>query len=136
MSEAVKHYIDTEQDRADIIEGTKHQQAGRVAEAMTLFRGVLKRNPNSVNAMCHLATLYWQGQKRFEDAEALLRRATQLAPDSFAAWLTLGALFIDREKYLDAINAYENATALDPTVRRPGPDSATPTGAQSIQRKP
>jgi tetratricopeptide (TPR) repeat protein len=70
--EAYREYIDSDPDRAAIIQGVEHQREGRFEEAVTAFQEVLRRNPKSVNAMRHLAVVYWQQEKRTEDAEALL----------------------------------------------------------------
>lgn len=112
--EAFKIYIDSDPDRARIIEGVEHQREGRIDEAIEAFREVLKRNPNSVNAMRHLAVAYWQEEKRPEDAEALLRRATQIASDYTGAWLTLGSLLLDTGKHMDAIEVFQTTTKLEP----------------------
>jgi tetratricopeptide (TPR) repeat protein len=111
---AFKTYLDKDPDRLAILEGVKHQREGRIEEAISAFRDVLKRNPNGVNAMRHLAVAYWQEEKKMEDAEALLRRATQIAPDYTGAWLTLGSLLLEQAKFMDAIVAFEKATDLDP----------------------
>ena len=112
---AFRDYVDKDPDRAAIFKGIELQRAGDVDAAVSLFREVLKRNPKNVNALRHLAICYWHGKKRHEDAEALLRQATQLADDFFGAWLTLAALLMDMSKYVDAIAAYEKATSLDPS---------------------
>jgi tetratricopeptide (TPR) repeat protein len=87
---------------------------GKEDEAIEMFREVLKKNPNSVNAMRHLAECYWRGKQRYDDAEALLRRAVKVAPDFAAAWLTLARLLMDMNRYVEAIEAYEAVTRLEP----------------------
>ncbi len=112
--EAFRDYVDRDPERAAIIEGATLQRDGKHDEAIDIFRGVLKANPNSVNAMRYLAISLWQHEKNLEDAEALLRRATQQAADFTGAWFSLGALLMEMNKYLEAISAYEKATMLDP----------------------
>ena len=112
--EAFKEYIGNDPERGAIAKGVELRRAGKDDEAIIVFRDVLKANPSSVNAMRHLAVSYWQGKKRLDDAEALLRRATQAAEDFTGAWLTLGALLMDTNKYVDAIAAYKKATELEP----------------------
>jgi len=114
--EAFKEYIDHDPERGAIIKGVELRRAGKDDEAIVAFRDVLKANPANVNAMRHLAVSYWQGKKRLDDAEALLRRATQAAADFTGAWLTLGALLMDTNKYMDAIAAYKKATELEPGI--------------------
>jgi tetratricopeptide (TPR) repeat protein len=112
--EAFKEYIDRDPERATIIKGVELQHADKHDEAIEIFRDVLKQHPNNVNAMRHLAKSLWSDKKGLEDAEALLRRATQLAADFTGAWLSLGGLLMDLNKFMDAIAAFEKATKLEP----------------------
>ncbi len=114
--EAFKEYIDKHPERAAIIIGVGLRRAERFDEAIAVFRDVLKKNPNNVNAMRHLAISLWHGKskKGIGDAEALLRRATQQDADFAAAWLTLGDLLMEIKKFMDAIAAFDKVTKLDP----------------------
>jgi len=112
--EAFHEYIDRDPERTAIIKGIELQRDGKRDEAIGIFRDVLKGNSNNVNAMRHLAVCYWHGEKRLHDAEALLRRATQIAPDFTGVWLSLGGLLMEMNKYTDAIAAFEKATQLEP----------------------
>ena len=112
--EAFQVYIDKDQDRLDITQGVNEMREGKLDEAVHSLQTVLKRSPESVNAMRYLAVAYWQGKKKLDDAEALLRRATQRAPDYTGAWLILGALLLDTNKQMEAIDAYEQASKLEP----------------------
>ncbi len=112
--EFLRDYVEKDPERAEIFKSIELRHSGREDQAIELFREILKKNPKSVNAMRHLAVSYWRGKKRFEDAEALLRQATQIAPDFTDAWITLGALLMDRNKYVEAIAAYESATRIAP----------------------
>ncbi len=112
--EAFKDYIDSNPERAEVIKGIELQRAEKHDEAIEIFRDVLKGSPNNVNAMRHLAVSYWQGKKRLDDAEALLRRATQVAQDYTGALMTLGALLMEMNKYMDAVAAFQKATELEP----------------------
>ena len=113
--EAFQEYIESDPERAAIVKGMELQRAGKADEATVVFHDALKENPNNVNAMRHLALSYWHGEKRLEDAEALLRRATQTATDFTAAWLALGDLLMQMNKHMDAVAAYEKATELEAT---------------------
>jgi tetratricopeptide (TPR) repeat protein len=112
--EAFRDFIDKDPERAAIIKGIELQRDDKADEAVEVFRDVLKKNPNNVNALRQLAISYWKDKKRIDDAEAMLRRATQQAPDFTGAWLSLGALLMDTNKYVDAISAFNKATKLEP----------------------
>ena len=111
---ALEIYRDSDQDRSEIAAGVEHMHAERLDEAADVFRKVLKRSPDNVNAMRFLALTYWQSEKKLDDAEALLRRAVELAPTYTGAWLILGALLSERNKYVETISAYKKATELEP----------------------
>lgn len=112
--EALRDYVEDDPERAAIIKGAQLHLDGKIDEAIALYRDVLKKNPDNVNAMQYLAGAFWQDKKRPDDAEALLRRATQIAPDFARAWTTLGALLMDTNKFVEAIDAYDKATKLEP----------------------
>ena len=112
--EAFREHIDSDPERAALVKGIELQQADKRDEAIDVFRGVLKGNPGNVNAMHQLALCFWHDKDRMEDAEALLRRATQLAADFTRAWLALSALLMEMNKHIDAIETYEKATELEP----------------------
>ena len=112
--EAFQEYIEKDPDRAATIQGVELQRADQHDEAIEIFRDVLRKSPNNVNAMRHLAKSLWHSKKSVDDAEALLRRATQIADDFTGAWLTLGGLLMDLNKFVDAIRAFEKATKLEP----------------------
>lgn len=112
--EAYRDYLEQDPERAAIVKGVELHQDGKFDAAIEIFTDVLKKNPNNVNAMRHLAITYWQGMKRLDDAHALLRRATAVAPDFTGAWITIGALLMEMNKFLEGISAFTNATELEP----------------------
>ena len=57
-----------------------HMRAGRKDEAIALSAQTLREHPDNVDAMRALADIYWRDEREPRDAEALLRRATTLAP--------------------------------------------------------
>ncbi len=58
--------------------------------------------------------LYLATRKHLSDAEALLRRATSLAPGYVAAWLLLGSLLHDSDRQQEAIACYLKSMELQP----------------------
>jgi len=57
---------------------------------------------------------YFEENERLDDAEALLRRVVEMAPDFVAARVNLGMVLVERTKFLDAIESYKQATRLEP----------------------
>jgi len=112
--ESFKEYLEQKPVKGEIAIGLEHMKADRIEEAIEIFQKLLKENPDNVDAMRHLAVVFWKNQKNLANAEALLRRATNLAPDYVVAWLNLGAVLLDKHQAVSAIDCYQEATRLDP----------------------
>jgi tetratricopeptide (TPR) repeat protein len=112
--ETLREYVEDDPERAAIVKGSQLYKEGKVDEAVAKFQEVLRKQPNSVNAMHQLAGVFWRDKKRPDDAEALLRRAVQIAPDFGGAWMTLGSLHMDRNRYPEAIEAFNKVVRLEP----------------------
>lgn len=91
-----------------------HLHAGRKDEAVDTLRSALRENPDNVEALRYLAAIYIRDEDRVSDAEALLRRATALAPDFTAAWTMLGGMMHQANRYRDAIDCFRTAVSLEP----------------------
>jgi tetratricopeptide (TPR) repeat protein len=91
-----------------------HLRADRKSEAIETLRAALREDPNNVDALRCLAGIYVHDEDRVSDAEALLRRATSLAPDLTAAWTMLGAMLHKTNRYREAIDCFRTATSLEP----------------------
>ncbi len=112
--DAFEAFFEKNPDTGAFAVGAEHMRAGREEDAITSFRQVLKDNPDNVDAMRFLAAVYFKQDSKLRDAEALLQRATQLAPDFAMAWLDLGHAFKKRGKRMEAIEAFRHATVLEP----------------------
>ena len=107
-------YFAQDPDRKAIAEGAEHLRAGRKAEAVAAFEGVLRRSPDHIDALRMLALAFAGDPKTVDDAEALLCRVTSLAPEYTAAWINLGALYIDQKKWIKGVESFRTATRLGP----------------------
>jgi tetratricopeptide (TPR) repeat protein len=112
--EAFEEYFDKRPDDREIAAGATHLKEGRVDEAMEVFREVIRKHPNNVNAMRYLAVAYWTEKQKLDDAEALLRRVVEIAPDFAIAWMNLAMVQLERLRYLESIDSYLEATRLEP----------------------
>jgi len=107
-------YIEQDPDRKAIAEGVEHLQADRRDEAITAFRSVLRRSPDQIDAMRLLALALGSERRDVEDAEALLLRVTERAPDYAEAWQDLAALYLREKKWVKSADAFRKATKLQP----------------------
>ena len=107
-------YLEQHPDRKAIAAGAEHLRAGRRPEAIAVFEGVLRHDPDQIDAMRMLALAMLDDPSRADDIEALLRRVTELAPDYVAAWTQLGELYVKCRKWLKGAEAFRTAARLEP----------------------
>jgi len=112
--EAFEVYFKEDPNAGAVAIGIEHLRAGREEEAIKCFSQTLRKDPDNVDAMRYLATVYLEQDQNLGDAEALLRRVTQLAPDFTPGWIDLGQTLIKCNKRVEAIDAFKQATVLSP----------------------
>ena len=96
--ESFEDFFDKRPEEGELARGANLLKDGQVDEGIEIFQDVLRKNPQSVNAMRFLAMAYFQEDERLDDAEALLRRVVEMAPDFVAAWVNLGMVLVERTK--------------------------------------
>lgn len=109
-----QEYLELDEGKEPVANAVKQLQAGLFDAAVDTLKSVLKEHPQNVDAMRHLAGAYFGRKIQLDDAETLLRQATQIATDFTGAWLLLGTVLLERNKYVDAIDAFREATRLAP----------------------
>lgn len=112
--EQFREFFERDPHSKSIATALDHMNANRRDDAVAELSSVLKSNPNSVDAMRVMAIVLWQHDKNPQDAEAWLRRATGRAPGFMAAWLTLGPVLLELNKYPEAIECYQSAIKVEP----------------------
>ncbi|MCM1983520.1 tetratricopeptide repeat protein [Lyngbya confervoides] len=102
-----------------------HQQAGDREAAATAYREVLDRQPGNTNALQGLVALFL-AENRASAAEELLQstlaaaKATaEPAVDTTAVQLILGDVYIEQQKYSEALAIYNSLIQLDGQDFRP-----------------
>jgi tetratricopeptide (TPR) repeat protein len=110
---AFEEFFELDSRRGQVALALDHLRAGRKTEAIDTLRSALRENSSNVDAMRFLAQIYWREEKQQSDAEALLRRATTLAPTYTAAWLLLGALLHEVDRHAESIECYQAAIRLE-----------------------
>jgi tetratricopeptide (TPR) repeat protein len=92
----------------------QHQRAGRTADAETLYRQILLKEPNDARALYGLGLLALR--IRHDDAIGLLSQALALAPNNAEGFMNLGVALQCKGHFDAAIDAYQKAIALDPNL--------------------
>lgn len=101
---------------AEINRALEHEQSGDPQSAEMIYRDILKRDPNHVEAARLLAAIA-TANKRFRDAEVFLQRVVELAPDYLRAWVDLTNVQRELGQFADGIVSAKE-------VLRIAPDSA------------
>jgi tetratricopeptide (TPR) repeat protein len=91
-----------------------HMRSGRKSEAIETLQAALREHPDNIDALHALASIYVTEEDKLGDAEALLRRATQLAPALAPAWLMLGTLLHDSGRHAEAVECFRKVIAGEP----------------------
>ena len=95
--------------------GRVEQELGRPDAAAGHFEHVLQIEPRDTVALDRLAMIRF-AQGRYGDALGLYRRLTEVNPDSALTHANLGATLYYLNRPDEAIESYEHALALDPSL--------------------
>ncbi|MDJ0711086.1 MAG: sulfotransferase [Woeseiaceae bacterium] len=98
--------------REELVRGLGLQRMGNVQEAEKIYRDVLLRDPDNVDAMRLLAGVAMRA-KQWGDAQTLLDRALEIAPDFYQGWMDLGLAKQEQDDIEGAVAAYKRAIRLD-----------------------
>ena len=112
--ECFEDFFDKRPEEGEVARAANLLRSGHPDEAIEIFQTLIRENPKNVNAMRFLAVAWLEGKEKMDDAEALLRRVVEIAPDYLAGWITLGLVQIERSRAVDAIDSYKQATRLSP----------------------
>jgi tetratricopeptide (TPR) repeat protein len=103
------------QDNKDIAKAAELEKEEKLDEAERLYRQILTRDPDNVSAM-----RLWAGlgikQKRYADAEVILKQAVEVAPGFSRAWTDLVTVQYEQEKFADSIKSAKRLIKLEPRV--------------------
>ncbi len=93
-------------------------KSGDLKKAEDIYRDILKRDPNHVEAARLLAAIASE-KKHFRDAEVFLRHAASNAPDYVRVWVDLANVLREREKLDEALECAERVLELAPDMAEP-----------------
>jgi tetratricopeptide (TPR) repeat protein len=94
-----------------------HHEAGRLAQAESLYREILKQDPRQADALHLLGVLCGQ-TKRETDGIKLIKQAIALRPGVAAYHNNLGNVLLQIGNRAAAISAFRTAVGLDPSHAR------------------
>jgi len=107
-----KHY-ELSTRHPELVQAVRLLREGKLGKAERIVRDLLKRYPLDVSAIRILADI---GMKlgQFEDAENLLHRCLEIAPDFHAARHSYARILVRRQKPEAALQETEKLLALEP----------------------
>ena len=89
------------------------ERDGKGAEAEDIYRSILRRDPDHVEAIRHLAAIASQHQK-YREAQIFLGQAVKVAPDYARAWLDLSVAQLADDQLEEAIDSARMVVELSP----------------------
>ena len=105
-------------NREDLVRGIRLQRMGNLREAERIYQAVLAKDPEDVDALRLLAGIAMQA-KQHGDAEVLLARAVEIAPDFYQGWMDLGNAQREQDRLDEALESYRRAMRLKPELPQP-----------------
>ncbi len=97
----------------EIRQGEQHELDGERDKAEAIYRSILKRDPDHVEASRLLAGVA-ASHEQFAEAQVFLKHALELAPDYLRAWVDLTNVQRQLENYDDAIVSGAKVIELAP----------------------
>jgi len=113
LAEAFK--VQTKDQNIGLYLAQAYQKAGKVAEAEETFKKLAEISPNdAANWYGYILKMYSDGQKPDKAVEAA-KKIVELKPNDEYAWINLGNMQLQLQKYPEAIESYKKAIAIRPT---------------------
>ena len=110
--------------REDLVRGLRLQRMGNIKDAERIYREVLIKDPDNVDALRLMASVAMRA-KQWGDAIILLEKALAIVPDFYQAWMDLGRALQEQDRTDDALDAYAKAMRLEPKKAQPWSAAAT-----------
>lgn len=109
----MQEFLRADPARELIAKAAEHHRAGRLEDAEAIYREILRRDPRNLEALRLLALIAIHTE-HYGQAEQLLKRAVEIAPDFLAAWIDLSRVQLERLDLQAADVSIERARQLNP----------------------
>ena len=111
--QVMQSFLRADPARERLAKAAELHRAGKLEEAEGLYREILQHDPKHVEALRLLAQVAMQSE-HYGQAEQLLKRAVEAAPDYLAAWIDLSRAQLERLDLEAARASIERAAAMNP----------------------
>ena len=99
----------------EMARASKLERDGEAKKAEEIYRNILRRDPEHVEALRMLASVAVK-YRQYEEAEVFLQRAVSIAPDYARIWLDLSSAQLQQEHLDGAIESASRLVELTPDV--------------------
>lgn len=99
--------------RKQLAEALRLANENNFAGAEAIYQEVLRQHPDDVDALRLLGVLRVR-LEQYDEGAACFRRAVDLQPDFWKAWVNLGAALSEQQDFAAAESAYASALELQP----------------------
>jgi tetratricopeptide (TPR) repeat protein len=102
--------------------GAAYMEGGRSGQAITVLRQRLREKPDDASLLYLLGESLVRagaapGSAEYGEAQRAFERATELNPDLCLPHISLGVIYLDQDRYKDAVAQFERARSIDPKER-------------------
>ena len=104
--------------REELVKGLEFQRNNQLKEAEQVYREVLRQDPENIDGLRLLAGIAMRA-RQWSDAEVLLKKALDKAPDFFQGWMDLGLGLQEQDRTNDALEAFDRAMKIEPDRANP-----------------
>jgi tetratricopeptide (TPR) repeat protein len=111
--EAMQAFLRADPARELLAQAAECHRTGKLEEAEGVYRQILQRDPKHVEALRFLALIAFESE-HYGQAEQLLKRAVDVAPDYLSGWIDLSRTQLERLDLPAAAASIERAELLSP----------------------
>ncbi len=99
--------------------GVTYLETGNAAKAIDLLHQRLKQNPNDASLLYLLGEALMRNgataeQPQYAEAQSAFEKSVRLNPNLCLPHVALGEIYLDEERFKDAVSQLESARAIDP----------------------
>jgi tetratricopeptide (TPR) repeat protein len=109
----IQNFFESNKNYSELYKGIRHVKAGRLKLAEEVYKNILKKDKNNIDALRLFGLLAFK-LKKYDIAEQLFIKVLKLNPSFALAWDNLAKLYRIQNKLSKSIPAFKNLIKLDP----------------------
>lgn len=109
----IQNFFESNKNYSELYKGIRHVKAGRLRLAEDVYKNILKKDKNNIDALRLFGLLAFK-LKKYDIAEQLFIKVLKINPSFALAWDNLAKLYRIQNKLSKSIPAFKNLIKLDP----------------------